>query len=200
MAGRRRRQPPITSCVRWSIPRGYRSDNPCKHVRKLKGGEGYEPWSWEHILHFREHVSKPELWWAAALALYSGQRQSDDIGMLWSDVSDGLMSVVQEKTEKKLRIAIHRDLHGVLAEVPRRATAILSNTRGCPWTGDGFRTSWGKELDRDVMSPLREAETRLSRPEKIGCGPSARSRMHGRGSFGNHRPIASDGRALCAPG
>jgi len=86
----------LSAMVSWSIPRGYRSDNPCKHVRKLKGGDGYEPWSWEHILHFREHVSKPELWWAAALALYSGQRQSDDIAMLWSDLSDGLMSVVQE--------------------------------------------------------------------------------------------------------
>ena len=28
---------------------------------------------------------------------------------------------------------------------------------GPPWTGDGFRTSWGKELDRDIMLPLREA-------------------------------------------
>lgn len=147
----------LSAMISWSIPRGYRSDNPCKHVRKLKGGEGYAPWSWEHILHFRQHVSKPELWWAAALALYSGQRQSDDIAMLWSDCADGLMSVVQEKTGKKLRIAMHRDLRKVLSEIPRRATSILTNSRGRPWTGDGFRTSWGKELDRDVMLPLREA-------------------------------------------
>ncbi len=95
----------LPAMISWVIPRGYRSDNPCKHVRKLKGGEGYEPWSWDHILHFREHVSKPELWWAAALALYSGQRQSDDIAMLWSDVADGLVSVVQEKTETPHRHA-----------------------------------------------------------------------------------------------
>ena len=77
--------------------------------------------------------------------------------MLWSDCADGLMSVVQEKTGKKPRIAMHRDLRSVMAEVPRRATAILTNTRGRPWTGDGFRTSWGKELDREVMAPLRQA-------------------------------------------
>ncbi len=147
----------LSAMFSWSIPRGYRSDNPCRHVRKLKGGEGYEPWSWEHILHFREHVSKPELWWAAALALYSGQRQSDDIAMLWSDVADELMSVVQEKTGKKLRIVMHRDLRAVISDIPRRATTILSNTRGRSWTSDGFRTSWGKELDREIMSPLREA-------------------------------------------
>jgi len=147
----------LSAMLSWSVPRGYRSDNPCKHVRKLKGGDGYEPWSWEHILHFRKHVSKPELWWAAALALYSGQRQSDGIAMLWSDVSDGMMSVVQEKTGKKLLIPMHRDLRCVLPEIPRRAITILSNSRGKPWTGDGFRTSWGKELDRDVMAPIRKA-------------------------------------------
>jgi len=63
----------------------------------------------------------------------------------------------KEKTGKKLRIAVHRDLQCVLADIPRRATTILTNTRGRPWTGDGFRTSWGKELDREVMSPLRKA-------------------------------------------
>ncbi len=52
---------------------------------------------------------------------------------------------------------MHRDLRTVLAEIPRRATTILTNTRGVHWTGDGFRTSWGKELDRKVMSPIREA-------------------------------------------
>ncbi|MGO9638780.1 MAG: hypothetical protein ACLPSO_12680 [Terracidiphilus sp.] len=88
-------------------------------MRKLKGGDGYQPWSWEHFLHFREHVSKPELRWAVALALYSGQRQSDGIAMLWSGCANGLMPVVQEKTGKKLRIGMHRDLRSILAEIPR---------------------------------------------------------------------------------
>ncbi len=141
----------------WSIPRGYRADNPCRHVRKLKGGEGYEPWSWEHILHFREHVSQPELWWAAALALYSGQRQSDCLAMLWSDCANAMMHVVQEKTGKKLWISMHRELREVVDRIPRRSTAILTNRRGTPWTEDGFRSSWGKELDRDIMAPIRDA-------------------------------------------
>ncbi len=151
----------LSAMFSWSIPRGYRSDNPCRHVRKLKGGEGYEPWSWEDILHFREHVSKPELWWAAALALYSGQRQSDDIAMLWSDVADGLMSVVQEKTGKKLRIVMHRDLRAVVSDIPRRATTILSNTRG---RGRGPATASAHRGARSliVRSCLRCAKQGLS--------------------------------------
>lgn len=102
-------------------------------------------------------MSKPELWWAAALALYLGQRQSDDLAMLWNECASGLMSVAQDKTGKRLWIAVHRDLRGILESVPRRATTILTNTRGRPWTGDGFRTSWDKELDREVMAPIRQA-------------------------------------------
>jgi hypothetical protein len=118
----------LSAMISWSIPRGYRSDNPCNHVRKPKGGEGYDPWSWERILHFREHVSRPELWWAAALA-----------------------------TGKKLGISVHRDLRDVVVGIPRKATEMLTNTRGRPWTADGFRSSWGKELDRDITFPLHEA-------------------------------------------
>ena len=142
----------LSSVISWSVPRGYRTDNPCKHVPKLKGAIPYDHWSMEQILHFRENVSKPELWWALALALYS-----DDLGMLWSDYANGMMHVIQEKTGKKLWISMHRDLSAVVAGIPRRATTILTNTRGCSWTSDGFRSSWATELKRPVMAPLREA-------------------------------------------
>jgi hypothetical protein len=147
----------LPAMLTWSIPRGYRRDNPCLHFKQLKGGEGYAPWDWDHIIHFRENVSKPGLWWVAALALYSGQRQSGDLGMLLSGISDGFLSVVQQKTGKKLRIPMHKDLRAVLQEIPKRTVTVLSNTYGQPWTSDGFRTSWGKELDRKAMAPLRKA-------------------------------------------
>jgi len=63
----------------------------------LKGGEGYAPWTWEQIAHFREHVDKPEFWHAAALALYSGQRQADCLSAVWTDISGNTLSVVQQK-------------------------------------------------------------------------------------------------------
>jgi integrase len=145
----------LSAAISWGIPRGYRSDNPCRHVRLLKGGEGYAPWTWEQIAHFREHVSKPELWQAAAFALFSGQRQADCLSAVWTDINDATLSVVQQKTGKKVRIPMHRDLTAVLEGVPKRAVTILSNSRGVPWTPDGFKSSWGKEFDREVMEPLR---------------------------------------------
>ena len=145
----------LSAAISWGIPRGFRSDNPCRHVRKLKIGKGYAPWTWEQIAHFRENVSRPELWWACALALYSGQRQADNLAMMWSDCASEVISVVQEKTGKKLRIPMHRDLKGVLSEIPKRSLTVLSNSAGKPWTSDGFRASWGKQLRRIEMQPLK---------------------------------------------
>ena len=60
----------LSSMLSWSVPRGWRIDNPCDHVKKLKGSEPYEPWPWEAIELLRE-AAPPELWWVAALALYT---------------------------------------------------------------------------------------------------------------------------------
>jgi integrase len=77
--------------------------------------------------------------------------------MLWSEVADGFISVEQQKTGKRLRIPMHRDLQALLHEIPRRAVTVLTNTRGKPWTVDGFKTSWNKELGRKAMAPIRKA-------------------------------------------
>ena len=36
----------------------------------------------------------------------------------------------------------------VLAQIPKRATTILTNSRGKPWIADGFRVSGRDELMR----------------------------------------------------
>ena len=137
----------LSSMLSWSVPRGWRADNPCDHVKKLKGSEPYEPWPWEAIELLRE-AAPPELWWVAALALYTGQRQGDVLQMKLSDVREGAVSVVQEKAGVKLWVPIHRSLGAVLADIPRRSIYISTSSHGTPWTQDGLRTSWGRLLGR----------------------------------------------------
>ena len=137
----------LSSMLSWSVPRGWRADNPCDHVKKLKGSEPYEPWSWEAIEVLRE-AAPDEIWWVTALALFTGQRQGDVLQMKWSDVRDGVVSVIQEKTGVRVWIPIHRALAKILADVPRRSIYIATNSHGAPWTQDGFRASWGRVLDR----------------------------------------------------
>ena len=133
----------LSAMLSWSVPRGYRADNPCVHVKQLKGSTPYAPWPWTAIETVRDGAA-PELWWAAALALYSGQRQGDVLAMKWSDIRDGLMSVVQEKTGRHVSVPVHRDLAPILDAIPKRSVFILTSSAATPWTKDGFRTSWGK--------------------------------------------------------
>lgn len=144
----------LSVLMAWGVPRGYRTDNPCVHVRKLKSGEGYAPWSMDAIGHFEANAT-PELWWAAALALYTGQRQSDVLAMKWSDIEDGLIAVKQEKTGKRLWLPIHQKLGNLLASIPRRSINIATTTRGQPW-GSGFKASWRREMARPGMKSIKE--------------------------------------------
>ncbi len=132
----------LSSMLAWSVPRGWRDTNPCTGLRKLKGGEGYMPWSREEIVFFRAKARR-DIWHASALALYSGQRLNDVLNMRWSDIKGGLIAVVQQKTGKQLWIPAHEDLRQVLTQVPRTHVNILTNSRGAAWTLDGFKTSWG---------------------------------------------------------
>ena len=136
----------LSAMISWGIPRGdFRKDNPCTHVRKFKIGE-WPRWSWEAICHWRDNAV-PEMWGAAALALYTGQRQADVLAMGWSSVDAGSIEVVQEKTGKKVWIPIHRDLRAVLGSMPRRSVKILTNLDGVPWTSDGFRSQWAHQME-----------------------------------------------------
>jgi integrase len=137
-------------------------------VPKLKIGDGWAPWPWDAIEHFRR-LARPDLWEAAALALYTGQRLSDVLVMGWSDIEGRLISVVQSKTGKGLWIPIHRELKQVLTAIEvreneksenvvalRLSGMILTNSRDRAWTRDGFKASWQEELNRPEMVALRE--------------------------------------------
>lgn len=148
----------VSALVSWSIPRGWRQNNPCVGIKRLKLGEGYPPWSWEQIELFRQHA-RAELWQAAALALYSGQRLSDVLKMRWDEVDGQLIgvNVQQNKTAKKLWVAMHAELKQLLSDIQRRDKTILTSSRGTPWTVDGFKASWSEQMKAEALAPLRKA-------------------------------------------
>ena len=117
----------LSSLLSWSVPRGWRSDNPCLLVPKLKGGKGYEPWPWQTIELARQHL-RADLWYVVALALYTGQRLGDVLTMRWDQGSRGIIAVAQEKTRKRLAIPLHADVRAVWS-----ATVGIPNGRVPPF-------------------------------------------------------------------
>jgi hypothetical protein len=134
----------LGSMLSWSVPRGWRSDNPCRDVPHLKIGEGYEPWPWDVTVEAREDLAKsyPPLSRAIWLSLYTGQRAGDTLAMRWDAVRDGHITVRQQKTGLSLDIPVHRDLDREVETWPRESATILTSIEGRPWTQTSFKLAW----------------------------------------------------------
>jgi integrase len=124
--------------------RGRITVNPC-----AAGGRLYEADRTDKIWGEAEiasalSIAPPELVLALMLALWTGQRQGDLLRLPWSGYSGTHIKLRQSKTQRPVVIPVSTYLKEYLERAPRRSTLILTNTRGLPWTSDGFRTSWAK--------------------------------------------------------
>lgn len=122
--------------------------NPCSGVTRLYTGSRREAiWTPALISQFRAGAKAP-LRLAFELAIYTGQRQGDLLSLTWQQYDGTHIQFEQGKTKKRVRIKVHSTLKAMLDALPRPAIRILTNSRGRPWTNDGFKTSWGKECAR----------------------------------------------------
>jgi hypothetical protein len=138
----------------WGRPRELAGEtNPAIDIGKLSGGDGWASWHMDDIAYARQHL-RPDLWHAAALALYTGQRQSDVLKMQWSAIRDGRITVRQGKTGKPLAILLHRELMLILDQIERRSIRILVNSRGKPWA-TGFRSAWQDAMNTEAFADFR---------------------------------------------
>ena len=86
-----------------------------------------------------------EVWAVVMFGLWTGQRESDVLAMSWGSIDpSGRIRVKQFKTDARVLIPMGEPLAALVASLPKAATTILTNSRGQPWTPDGFRTSFHK--------------------------------------------------------
>lgn len=89
---------------------------------------------------------------AMDLALITGQRQSDLLGMRWETIKDGAWHIQQGKTGKRLAITLTPALKKVLGKcaqlstVGHERTHCIVNESGIPYTPDGFRSIWQRQM------------------------------------------------------
>lgn len=86
-------------------------------------------------------LAPKEIIWAAKLAALTGLRQADLLRLSWSHVERLAIAVRTQKTGSTATIPLFGALKDLLGEIPKRATTILTSTRGRPW-GSGFGSSW----------------------------------------------------------
>jgi site-specific recombinase XerD len=75
---------------------------------------------------------------AYALLLYTGQRVGDVAAMRRSDIADGMIHVIQEKTGAELYVPIMPELERTMKAGPNNGLALIGNEAGQPLSADGL--------------------------------------------------------------
>lgn len=122
--------------------------NPCTGIDRLYAGSRRDSvWTPALIAKFRAGAA-PHLLLPFEIALATGQRQGDILALPWKAYDGVYLQFDQSKTEKRLKVKVHSRLKAMLDALPKDKLRICLNSRGRPWTKDGFKTSWGKECAR----------------------------------------------------
>lgn len=128
--------------------------NPCEGIKPLYSADRSDRiWTETDIAQIKAAAS-PEIGYAVDLAAATGFRLGDLLSLSWSHVGEHEITIVTSKSGKRRREAIvpmYDDLRTLLASIPKRSTAVLTNSRRLPWTTDGFGSSFNKAKIRAGM-------------------------------------------------
>lgn len=127
----------LRSIYRWGRDRGHTTADPGREVERFAVGE-HEPWP-EPLLTAALSAKDATIRLTVALLYYTAQRIGDVCKMRWSDIRDGRISLVQEKTGKPMSLPIHASLAVEINKAPRRGLTILSNEQGHQFQPEAIR-------------------------------------------------------------
>lgn len=134
----------LARILSWALDRGLAAANPCERGGRLYHGTRAEQvWSDADEAAFMRVASAP-LRLALALALWTGQRQGDLLRLPWSAYDGKAIRLKQSKTGRRVTISVGAPLKIMLDATHKQGPLILVNTRGIPWSANGFHSSWRK--------------------------------------------------------
>jgi integrase len=140
--------------IHHAINIGWLKHDPSLGIRRPKI-QRIRSWTEDEIEEYRHKWmlgTKQRL--AFELFLNTGQRRSDVFRMAWSHITaENKITVVQQKTGRRLVIPLHRDLLKALAAAKREHVSILTTMYGKPFTVDGF-SQWMREAISEAGLPL----------------------------------------------
>lgn len=106
------------------------------------------------------------------LALWTGQRQADVLALVWGRYDGQTIRLPQSKGKRRVTIPVAADLRSALDAEKRRGLMVCLNSRGAPWTADGFKTSFGKAVAKAGIQGLTFHDLRgtaVTRLALAGC-------------------------------
>lgn len=133
----------------WALDGEKIKRNPCTRGGRLYNGSRADIiWTDDQISTVKQKCPD-RVKQALMLALWTGQRQGDLLALKWSAYDGTHIRLMQSKTRKRVAILVYSELKVMLDTMERTdAETILTNTFGRPWTSDGFKTTWQKEIKK----------------------------------------------------
>jgi len=138
----------------WAHGRRITNGHPLERIGRLhRGSRSDSIWTGpdiERLLAF----AGPEMTLAFMLGLHTGQRQGDLLRLPWSAYDGSEIRLKQSKTGVRVVVPIGDELRALLDDAPRISPVILVNSKGRPWTPNGFKASWRKLLAKAGIAGL----------------------------------------------
>lgn len=164
----------LARVLSWAKDRGAISVNPCERAGRLySGSRADRVWTAEDEAAFLR-VAPEWLRLPLLLALWTGQRQGDLLALTWFAYDGNALRLRQSKTGRRVYIPVGKPHRDALDALPRHDGRILLNSRGQPWTADGFRSSFAKIQRKAGITGLTFHDLRgtaVTRLSVAGCTP-----------------------------
>jgi hypothetical protein len=139
----------------WGIPRGYGTSNPVEHTETSEDGGTYDPWPPNAFEYFFEHA-RIGLHLPVYSGLFTGQRLSDVIDMRRPVEGVTEMPLVAQKTGELVPVQIHSEYRGIIRAQKSEHEMLHLREDGQPWTYEGFKTAWQREMNRPEFAEFRK--------------------------------------------
>jgi len=128
----------LQELMRYAVKQKWRSDNPVLGIEPFKIGT-HHTWNEAELRTFEERFplgTRERL--AYALLLYTCQRVGDVARMKRSDIVDGEIHVIQEKTGAELYLPILPELRQAMKAYPAKGLTLIGWKNGRPMSSDGL--------------------------------------------------------------
>lgn len=160
----------LSKVFAFGVEYGHMPSNPAKDIapvaRPSHLADANRPWSPSEAVALIEHLPVI-LRGPVALAAYLALREGDALALSRTAYAGDLIAFSTSKTRRALELHAVEDLRAIIDRSLREraayfrrmkrtdnATTLFVNSRGKPWTVDGFKTSFGKARDELVKQGL----------------------------------------------
>lgn len=120
--------------------------NPCEGIKRLYSADRASLVWTETDLATLKGSCSAEVAQAVDLAAATGLRKGDLLRLSWSHIGDDCIEIATGKSSRRTVavVPLYDGLREVLASIPKRSTAVLTNSKRQPWTSDGFGTAFNR--------------------------------------------------------